>query len=428
MIDQNKFEIPLNIPNVRIVKVERDNRGDFLITVESTKDGACCSKCGGKINKFYGYGKEITLRHLPILGCKVYIKMRPKRYQCPYCDGGPTTTQKLSWYNTRSPYTKDYEDHVLLELINSTVSDVSIKKDIGYEAVMGIVNRRIDGHVNWNDIKRLDTIGIDEISLKKGHKDFVTIITCSIGGQTRILGIIKGREKEEVKKFLSSIPKRLKKTVKFVCCDMYDGYINAAKEVFVKETKIVADRFHVAKLYRKNLDALRKQEMKRLKEELPEEEYKKLKGAMWALRKDETDLIPEHREVLRNLFKYSPILKTAYDLCNELTDIFNENISKEKAICKIQEWIEIVELFDLECLESFIKTLNNRMDEITNYFVGRRSSGFVEGLNNKIKVIKRRCYGIFNLKHLFQRIYLDLEGYSNLLDFGKVGGTVNFAD
>ncbi|WP_295612960.1 transposase, partial [uncultured Lamprocystis sp.] len=49
--------------------------------------------------------------------------------------------------------------------------------------------------------------------------------------------------------------------------------------------------------------------------------------------------------------------------------------------------------------------------EITNYFLGRHNSGFVEGLNNKIKVIKRRCYGILNLGHLFQRIQLDLVGY-----------------
>ena len=52
------------------------------------------------------------------------------------------------------------------------------------------------------------------------------------------------------------------------------------------------------------------------------------------------------------------------------------------------------------------------MDEITNYFLDRQTSGFVEGLNNKIKVIKRRCYGILNVKHLFQRIYLDLSGYA----------------
>jgi transposase len=55
--------------------------------------------------------------------------------------------------------------------------------------------------------------------------------------------------------------------------------------------------------------------------------------------------------------------------------------------------------------------LENWMDEITNYFVGRQTSGFVEGFNNKLKVLKRRCYGITNLTYLFRRLYLDLEGY-----------------
>ena len=63
------------------------------------------------------------------------------------------------------------------------------------------------------------------------------------------------------------------------------------------------------------------------------------------------------------------------------------------------------------CFKKFLNTLNNHMEEITNYFINRNNSGFVEGLNTKIKVIKRRCYGITNIQHLFQRIFLDLEGY-----------------
>jgi transposase len=51
-------------------------------------------------------------------------------------------------------------------------------------------------------------------------------------------------------------------------------------------------------------------------------------------------------------------------------------------------------------------------DDISNDFLGRNNSGFVEGLNNKIKVIKRRCYGLLNRAHLFQRLYLDLFGYA----------------
>ncbi len=66
----------------------------------------------------------------------------------------------------------------------------------------------------------------------------------------------------------------------------------------------------------------------------------------------------------------------------------------------------------LTCFNNFLSTLDTRMCEIINYFISRQTSGFVEGLNNKIKVTKRRCYGIFNVKHLFQRIHLDIDGYS----------------
>ncbi|NEV63621.1 transposase, partial [Thiorhodococcus minor] len=71
----------------------------------------------------------------------------------------------------------------------------------------------------------------------------------------------------------------------------------------------------------------------------------------------------------------------------------------------------------LTCFNRFLGTLSTHFEEITNYFVGRHSSGFVEGLNNKLKVIKRRSYGMTNLKHLYQRVYLDLNGYR---DFGVV--------
>src|SRR5438034_526573 len=65
----------------------------------------------------------------------------------------------------------------------------------------------------------------------------------------------------------------------------------------------------------------------------------------------------------------------------------------------------------LNCFDAFLKTLPRHWEAITNYFVDLKTSGFVEGFNNKLKVLKRRCYGITNLDHLFQRIFLDLEGY-----------------
>ena len=150
------FEIPLDIPEVTIEQVETDSHGDFVITVKSTVEGTRCHQCGKKITKVYGYDREITLRHLSILGRKTYIRLRPVRYQCPSCDGKPTTTQQLSWYTQKSVSTKSYEEHILLSLVNSTVQDVCRKEDMGYEAIMGIIERHIQGEVDWDQFSRLD--------------------------------------------------------------------------------------------------------------------------------------------------------------------------------------------------------------------------------------------------------------------------------
>jgi len=98
-------------------------------------------------------------------------------------------------------------------------------------------------------------------------------------------------------------------------------------------------------------------------------------------------------------------------LQNRLTAIFEEQLSLPAAKAKLKRWIIAVAKSGLRCFDRFINTLARWWNEILNYFVERETSGFVEGFNNKIKVLKRRSYGITNLKHLFQRVYLDLEGY-----------------
>lgn len=406
------FEMPLDIEDVEIESVEFKENGEIIITVTSTLEGTYCHRCGQKITDSYGDDREITLRHLSILGRPTYIQIRPKRYRCRSCSDRPTTTQKLSWYDARSPHTKAYETHVLLSLVNSTVEDVRIKEGLGYEAVMGIIDRHVSEKVDWSQLSELPIIGVDEISLKKGHRDYVAIITARLSNhQNQILAVLKDRQKETVKEFFSSIPKHLRKTIQVVCTDLYDGYIHAAREVFGRQVRIVADRFHVAKLYRKGVDDLRKTELKRLKQTLPKDEYKGLKGALWALRKNEADLTPDEVELLKKLFKLSPVLGTAYLLCQTLTWIFNQPLTKVEAQDRLQAWKTLVQQSSVACFDDFLKTLDERIDLITNYFVDRNSSGFVEGLNNKIKVIKRRCYGIFNVSHFFQRLMIDLRGY-----------------
>jgi len=98
-------------------------------------------------------------------------------------------------------------------------------------------------------------------------------------------------------------------------------------------------------------------------------------------------------------------------LREEIREIFAKKLSKRKAQKEINRWQEKVKRSGLTCFDSFVKTLDKWQEEITNYFVRRNSSGFVEGFNNKVKVLKRRSYGISNVVHFFKRLVIDVEGY-----------------
>ncbi len=263
--------IPLDLPDIQVLHTELNDRDEFIITVESILGSCTCKHCGRRIDTFHQHGEWQLIRHLSILGRPTYIRMRPKRYNCPRCSRKKgkkkvTTTQQLSWQRLNSSYTQTYEEHVLLQMVNTTIEDVRIKEGLGYDAVEGIVERNVSVKVDWDEYEHLNVMGIDEISLKKGHKDYVVLITARLeNGRLKVLAVLPDRKKKTVKTFLQSIPMRLKETIDSVCVDMWKHYIDAVKDVFGDTVRIVVDRYHVAKNYRDAADKLRKKELKRLK-------------------------------------------------------------------------------------------------------------------------------------------------------------------
>ena len=191
-----RITIPLDIPNVDVKTARINQKGHYIITVESREQTIKCGVCGKQINCNYGHGQRIRLRHLPILGQETYIDLYPKRGKCPECLYGPTTTQRISWYRQRSGQTEAFEKYVMKQLIGSSVADVSAKERIGYDAVLGILQRQVPSEVNWDEIDNLGTIGIDEVATKKGHKGYKAIITArQDDGTLHILGVLKDRKK-----------------------------------------------------------------------------------------------------------------------------------------------------------------------------------------------------------------------------------------
>jgi len=401
------FTTLLNLSGITVTEIRNAPNGSAVtLVVKSTRETPACRLCGKPI-RGHGLGRTLHLRHLPILGKETYVEITPRRGRCEHCDGEPTTTEQLEWYERNSKMTKPFAQHLLFELVNSTVADVSRKENMDYHTVDHLIDRHIETDVDFSKLKALGVLGLDEISLKKGYRDFVTY---RIQDKVHIHGVIEGREKADIEAFLLKIPIRLRNTVQAVCCDLYEGYMNACKAVFKKKVPIVADRFHVRRLYRKSLIVLRKSELKRLRKLLTNEAYAELKFAISILRKQKDYFTETEKPIVEKLFPLSPKLKLAYGFSRDLSGLFDRDMTPKITKEKMAEWIQTVTHSELTCFNAFIKTLKKYEEQISHYFIRRNNSGFVEGFNNKVKVLKRRCYGLSDAVKLFQRLVLDTLG------------------
>ena len=142
----------LGISGIKIIGTDFNYNDCIIIDIESIDTETTCHHCGQKTKKTDGNEKPRLIRHLSLFSNETYLRISPKR--C-LCDCGAITIQTFSWCTPRSTCTSRYEDYLLLQIINSTVSDVSIKENIGYETLNGIIKRKIGTSPDWEHIKKL---------------------------------------------------------------------------------------------------------------------------------------------------------------------------------------------------------------------------------------------------------------------------------
>jgi transposase len=247
MPEKPTIAIPLDLPDVRVLRTELTSDQELIIEVESTLTTTTCRRCAQTISAFYGYDRPVLLRHLPSFSYVVYIRIRPKRFRCPFCDAHPTTTQRLNWYEPKALHTRAYQRHLLLQLINSTIADICQKEDITPDAVLGIIDRWIAVEIDWKDVGAFSLIGIDQIAIKKGHHDYVAVVTARLpNAHLRVLAVLPDRTQQTLSTWLRQLPEPIRRQIRTVCTDMWEAYVAAVREVLPHAT-LVIDRFHVAK-------------------------------------------------------------------------------------------------------------------------------------------------------------------------------------
>ncbi|MCL1127820.1 helix-turn-helix domain-containing protein [Shewanella surugensis] len=109
-----------------------------------------CRKCGQPATKRNGYGTKILVQHTKILERKVYLRIKPVKYECKECDDHPTTTEQYGWCGQNTKITKALEKYLMLCLINSTLEDVSRKERVSDKTIMRAVSRQVNNKVDWS--------------------------------------------------------------------------------------------------------------------------------------------------------------------------------------------------------------------------------------------------------------------------------------
>jgi transposase len=219
----------------------------------------------------------------------------------------------------------------------------------------------------------------------------------------RVLEVLENREKATVVAWLQAAKASgLLAELQEVTCDMWDGYVEAAKEVFGPALRITIDRFHVMKNFQDGLTGARRE----IQRKLDKEQAKQLKGSRWRWMSNPENLTPQQQQELEVLKRKFPELGRLADHREALRQIFEDRqVTKpETAIARLRQWCQQGIRLGLKALEPFNRTLENWMDKIANYFVSRSSNGPTEGYNRGLRAILWRACGMRNFAHFRLRV------------------------
>lgn len=377
----------LAIPNYRVVGVEM-TQDTITLDIQSTLKGAECPRCGVYCTDLHENHPR-TVRDLPISGKACYLRFVRRRFFCSHCRD--PFSESLSFVQERRDYTKRYQAWIFHQVKEDNITAVQRLEDLTYDQIESIFLTEARARIPANPFANLKRLGIDEISLRKGKQDFVLILTNLDTGD--VVDVLEKRTQDKLRTRLEQLTEQERSQIKEVAIDMWEPYSNVCEEL-LPNAVITVDRFHVAKAVN--------EELKKLKNQTKKQHPEVIKGAHYPLLKNQEDLTDTQQEKLDQVYETCPTLKMAHRLKECLRAIFDYPATKEKAIQRLQKWSRIAEKEHL--FPKFRKTLSNWMDKIANYFHQRTTSGMVEGINNKIKLIKRRAFGFRNFGNFRLRV------------------------
>ena len=372
---------------VREAKFEEHSTGNgaILLQIESRKNGLIhCSGCG-KPRRFYDHLSERRFEFVPLWGIAVFLAYRMRRVNCERCG---VKVEMVPWCDGKHRLTETYMWFLATWAKRLSWSEVASIFGTSWDSVCRSVEHAVEWGLAHRNLQGLKAIGIDEIARAKGHA--YLILVYEIGPLKRLLAIAENRTEASLRSCLDSLGDSVCSGVQFVCSDMWRPYLNVISQK-LENTVHILDRFHVMQKFGKALDDIRAEEAKQLKRDGYEQV---LKHSRWSLLKRKNNLTEKQEVKLAEVLKYNLRTVRAYILREEFQQFWGYTYATW-AERFLNKWTTRVMRSRLEPMKKVAQTLRNHQPLILNWFKARGaiSSGVVEGLNNKVKVVTRKSYG-----------------------------------
>lgn len=331
------------------------------------------------------------IRTVPIGKKPVFIRVAVQRVQCLCCD--IIRQVKLPFVRQYRRCSRALERLVLTLSNHMTIQDIAAYLRIGWDLVKDIQKQHLKAKFDKPKLHKLKQIAIDEISISKKKKQrYLTIVYDLISGRVVFVGDGKGAD--ALDPFWRRV-KYAKAKIVAVATDMSPAYISAVHENLPKAT-LVFDHFHIVKLFNEKLSNLRR----KLYHQLTEKEDKKLlKGTRWLLLKNPDNLNDDRDESkrLQEALELNEPLATAYYLKEDLRQLWSFP-TKQEAEEFFDSWLERAWSTGLKPIITVANTLASRRSGVLAWYDCQISTGPLEGINNKIKTMKRQAYGFRDLE------------------------------
>ena len=384
MLNQDYTTKLLDLEDVIITNVE--NISDQLhISIELPRRKHICPCCGTVTDRVHDYRMQV-IKDLP-LARDTFLHLRKRRYRC---DCG----KRFFEINTFLPRYYRVTTRLVAEIMFAFKKTVSAKEIGCRYNVSSVTAMRYFNQFNQRLTMLPKVISLDEFKGNSGGQKYNSII---VDPEKRIvLDVLPNRFENNLIKYFSQFPN--KNDVKYFVCDMNPHFRQVAKICFPQAT-IVADKYHVIRQVYWAMEKVRKNEQNKLSARF----RKYFKKSRNLLMKRTEKLSEEEMDRLSLMFEIAPRLADAYRIKNDFITVIRSNSSIEGKQ-RLVDWLFSVEVMDLPEFHDCTKAYHNWFQEIINSMDVPWTNGYIEGCNNKTKVLKRVSYGMRNFSHFRKRI------------------------